>query len=151
MKEERWRRAWALVRPPHILPLTGVRRAIPHRYVGATAFRTNTVQWRTDNPVRPPERTSSRPAFGWIHGLTDRIVRPPHILPLTGVRRAIPHRYVGAISFRTNTVQWRTDNPVRAPRENVPEAGIWVDSRFDGQDCPASSAPESTSEEEVRT
>src|SRR5260221_60112 len=78
-----------IVRPPRIVPLTGVRRAIPHWYVDATASRTNTVQWRTDNPVRPPERTSSRPVFGWIHGLTDRIVRPPHILPLTGVRRAI--------------------------------------------------------------
>src|SRR5260221_12724360 len=38
---------------------------------------------RTDNPVRPPERTPPRPASGWIHGLTDRIVRPPRILPLT--------------------------------------------------------------------
>src|SRR5437660_682190 len=37
------------------------------------------AEWRTDNPVRPPERVSPRPAFGWIHGLTDRIVRPPQL------------------------------------------------------------------------
>jgi hypothetical protein len=28
-----------------------------------------------------------------------------------------------------------------SPRESVPEAGIWVDSRVDGQDCPSSTHP----------
>src|SRR5260221_12544213 len=28
-----------------------------------------------------------------------------------------------------------------SPRENVPEAGILVDPRFDGQDCPSSTHP----------
>src|SRR5207247_1711863 len=37
--------------------------------------------------------------------------------------------------------QWRTDNRVRPPGEPHPEAGICVNSRFDGQDCPPSTHP----------
>src|SRR5258706_16391190 len=66
-----------------ILPLTADARAITGRFVGGTYSAPPTsraAEWRTDNPVRLPERTSPRPAFGWIHGLTDRIVRPPRFI-----------------------------------------------------------------------
>src|SRR5207302_3079770 len=72
--------------------------------------------WRTDNPVRPPERVSPRSALGWVHGLTDRIVRRPRILPMTAVFRQ-----------RSRAGSWRTDNPVRLPERVSPRSALgWV-------------------------
>src|SRR5260221_9057886 len=145
-------------------------RAITRRFVCATTAAPLTlrsrcrcaedgqsweVQWRTDNPVRPPEKTSPRPAFWWLQDLTDRIVRPPRILPFTALRARSraglsaqrPPRHS---LFAAGVDARRTDNPGRfsggrtilsvPPRER-PEAGILVDPRFDGQDCPSSTHP----------
>src|SRR5258708_6790036 len=76
------------------------------------------VQWRTDNPVRPPEKTSPRPAFWWLHDSTDRIVRPPRILPFTALRARSraglsaqrPPRHS---LFAAGVDARRTDNPGR--------------------------------------
>src|SRR5258707_14781955 len=75
--------------------------------------------WRTDNPVRTPEGTPPRPTVRRFHGSTDRVVRPARIRPLCW--RSVQFLCVaGACSAR---------------------AGVWVVSRFDGQDCPSSTHP----------
>src|SRR5580765_6624525 len=59
--------------------------------------------------------STQMPALAWIRGLTDRIVRPPHILPLTGVALTISRRFV------------EDGQSCPSPRERIPEVGIWVD------------------------
>jgi hypothetical protein len=70
-----------------------------------------------------PERTLRGPAFAWIHGLTDRIVRPPHILRLTAAAPAITRALLGApAKARVHqgwSCLWRTDNPVRHPERTL--------------------------------
>src|SRR5258708_35419511 len=64
------------------------------------------VLWRTDNPVRPPDRKPRGRHSRRFHGLTDRIVRPPHILPLTAVG-ASPCVVARGLAQRHEALCWR--------------------------------------------
>src|SRR5258708_2777545 len=69
---------------------TGARRV----HTGAKAVRAG-IRRRARRTVEDgqscpsPREHTPRVPFVWIHGLTDRIVRPPHILSLTAAAAAI--------------------------------------------------------------